>query len=175
MDEQKCAKCGSGLSADAKFCAECGTQVGGSEGFLKAVIALAVLAITMTIFWPKSENRGFARVPTATRPDAYVSTDTSRSQTAPTLGGASGTSGGDSGLNAMCELVLRGGSAEVLQTVSDSQVEKGLCNATKGILEGVSARNSEEEGRCTLASQKLMAEFIRRFPSRDPKSVIGSC
>jgi hypothetical protein len=80
-----------------------------------------------------------------------------------------------SALGAMCVLIVRDAPTGALRQVSDKQVEKGLCNTTKGVMEAVTLNNDAQQSVCLSAGQYLMAEFKRRFPARDPKTVIGRC
>ena len=75
----------------------------------------------------------------------------------------------------LCLLTNKVALAGLLRDYTDKQVENGLCMVTKGAVLAIAAKNSVKEDICLQASKHMMTEFLRRFPNRSAKSVVGKC
>ena len=62
-----------------------------------------------------------------------------------------------------------------LKSYTNRQIERGLCMASKEVVEAIASDNKLKQGICYDASAHMMREFIRRFPNDDPKRVTGTC
>ncbi|MEB2345736.1 MAG: hypothetical protein OZ948_13465 [Deltaproteobacteria bacterium] len=62
-----------------------------------------------------------------------------------------------------------------LRDYSDSQIENGLCMTSALLTRAVASGDSLTERTCTEAATAMMWEFKQRFPSGDPKRVMGRC
>lgn len=74
-----------------------------------------------------------------------------------------------------CLLLNRVANAGKLGEYTNRQIENGLCMTTKEVVLAIASRNSIKEQICMQASEHMMREFRKRFPTRDPKSVSGRC
>ncbi len=76
---------------------------------------------------------------------------------------------------AFCVLVNQVADGGKLKEYTDKQIENGLCMTSKEVLNAIVNDNPTKEAVCTTATEHMMREFLRRFPGREPSSVIGKC
>ena len=88
---------------------------------------------------------------------------------------AVGISPAKSGEYTFCLLINRVADGGKLKEYSNSQIENGLCMATKEVVSAVAIDDSLREGICMTAAGHMMKEFKKRFPNRPANSVIGKC
>jgi hypothetical protein len=62
-----------------------------------------------------------------------------------------------------------------LQRYSDDQIRNGLCMTSRELVKAMANNDTATEEACNVATVAMYREFVRRFPGRDPKSVIGRC
>lgn len=74
-----------------------------------------------------------------------------------------------------CELTNEVAGAGKLRSYSNRQIENGLCMTSKEAVDAIAKDDAYKQRICLRATQYMMAEFKRRFPSRSPKEVIGRC
>jgi hypothetical protein len=74
-----------------------------------------------------------------------------------------------------CTSLADSGRGGRLVKLSDREVERALCLATKAVVEAISSRDNNSQRACLAASEELAREFRRRWPSRDLKETAGRC
>lgn len=74
-----------------------------------------------------------------------------------------------------CLLVNRVTDSGDIRTLTDRQIERGLCLITKETVSAIAANDAFKQEVCWRASVNMMKEFRRRFPGRDGKELVGSC
>jgi hypothetical protein len=62
-----------------------------------------------------------------------------------------------------------------LQDVKDADLEKFTCVAAKATLRAIQTKDNVAEGNCRNGMRKLIEEFRRRWPDREPSDVTGKC
>ena len=77
-------------------------------------------------------------------------------------------------LASMCASMNRW-TAKDLQEFPDPQVERATCLCAKATLRAGTTGDREAEGNCMAAMRKLVEEFKRRWPNREPSEVTGKC
>lgn len=85
---------------------------------------------------------------------------------------SAGTTAGES-LN--CLLVNKVGDAGELKTLTNRQVENGLCIISKQAVTAIGAKDAALQEICTRATMHMMLEFSRRFPGRSHSETAGKC
>jgi|KBSSwiStaDraftv2_1062776.scaffolds.fasta_scaffold59660_5 hypothetical protein len=62
-----------------------------------------------------------------------------------------------------------------LQDVKDADLEKFTCVAAKATFRAAQTKDNAAEGNCRTGLRKLIEEFKRRWPEREPSDVTGKC
>ena len=62
-----------------------------------------------------------------------------------------------------------------LQDVKDADLEKFTCVAAKATLRATQTKDNAAEANCRAGMRKLIEEFRRRWPAREPSDVTGKC
>lgn len=76
---------------------------------------------------------------------------------------------------AFCATANRVMDDAVMRGYSDTQIQNGLCMASKYTVEAVVSEDQAGIALCTEVATRLMKEFKRRFPNANPDTVIGRC
>jgi hypothetical protein len=74
-----------------------------------------------------------------------------------------------------CLQLNRVANAGMLKDYSNKQIENGLCMTSKEVVLAIAANNSYKQEICMQSAEHMMREFMKRFPNRDPKEVVGKC
>jgi hypothetical protein len=74
-----------------------------------------------------------------------------------------------------CEALNVSARTHTLVSLTDAQVEKGLCMVATLAGEGIARGHVAVQNACMEAGEHLMREFKRRWPSRDPHAVSKTC
>lgn len=74
-----------------------------------------------------------------------------------------------------CLMINQVAAAGALAGYSDTQIENGLCMTSKEWVSAKFAHKTLKPGVCMQSVEYMMREFVKRFPNRDPKEVIGRC
>jgi hypothetical protein len=80
----------------------------------------------------------------------------------------------ESQLQSMCAH-MASWTPEQLQDVKDADLEKFTCIAAKATLRAIQTKDNAAEASCGAGTRKLVAEFKRRWPEREPSDVTGKC
>jgi hypothetical protein len=62
-----------------------------------------------------------------------------------------------------------------LQELKDVDLEKFTCISAKATLRATMTRDGAAEANCRTGMKKLLEEFKRRWPGREPSEVTGKC
>lgn len=74
-----------------------------------------------------------------------------------------------------CSKIIEVSSSGGLAGMPDNLIENGTCMASREAVSAISKGDSAAEQLCVEATRRMMKEFARRFPGRDPSSVAGRC
>jgi hypothetical protein len=74
-----------------------------------------------------------------------------------------------------CATVNQVADGPGLSIYSNAQIENGLCMTSREMVKAISNDDSVTQAVCNPATVAMYQEFLRRFPGRDPKSVVGRC
>ena len=77
-------------------------------------------------------------------------------------------------LQSMCA-EMASWSPKQLQDIKDADLEKFTCVAAKATLRATQTKDNAAEVNCRKGTLKLIDEFKRRWPKREPDDVVGKC
>jgi hypothetical protein len=90
------------------------------------------------------------------------------------VGPASARADSDPKLLAMCT-EMHGWNLQQVRGLTDEQMEKAVCLSAKAEMRALTTRDNAAERECIAAVRKLVEEFKRRWPQREPSEVAGKC
>jgi hypothetical protein len=144
---------------------------------LGILIATVVFVVVANVLPPaEQQDRSAVSAPLAATQPEPIQPRVSDEQRARAANAAAQTSAANTDKD-FCLVMDRStsASARALTAMSNAEVERGLCLVSDRLLRAVVARDSFLEALCAAPARRLMAEFKRRFPRRDPGELAGRC